>query len=140
VVWAEVDEQGRLQLPPELAARYGLTPGAKVRLDDGQNTIRLHRPVTQLTKIYVEPTTLCNLDCRTCIRNVWDEPMGRMNETIFARVLEGINQISPRPTVFMGGLGEPLFHPRTIEMVEQIKRSGAMGAITRFHADGDRGN
>lgn len=125
VMWAEVDEQGRLLLPPEVAARYGLVPGARVRLDSDQNTIRLHRPVTQLTKIYIEPTTLCNLDCRTCIRNVWDEPMGRMAESVFTRILEGINQISPRPTVFIGGLGEPLFHPQTIAMVEQLKRSGA---------------
>ncbi len=29
--WAEVDEQGRLILPPEVARQYGLNPGSKVR-------------------------------------------------------------------------------------------------------------
>ena len=32
--WAEVDENGRLILPPELARQYGLNPGSKVRLDE----------------------------------------------------------------------------------------------------------
>lgn len=26
-LWAEVDENGRLALPPEIAAQYGLQPG-----------------------------------------------------------------------------------------------------------------
>lgn len=42
--WGEVDEQGRLVLPPEVVTQYGLTPGAKVRLDNGENFVRLHRP------------------------------------------------------------------------------------------------
>ncbi|MBI5828624.1 MAG: AbrB/MazE/SpoVT family DNA-binding domain-containing protein, partial [Chloroflexi bacterium] len=33
LLWAEVDEQGRLVLPPEVAAHYGLQPGTQVRLD-----------------------------------------------------------------------------------------------------------
>ena len=32
--WAEVDEQGRLVVPAEVAAKYGLQAGARVRLDD----------------------------------------------------------------------------------------------------------
>ncbi len=67
--WAEVDENGHLVLPPELAHHYGLQPGARLRLDEGHNDIRLHRPVTNLAKVYIEPTTICNLDCRTCIRH-----------------------------------------------------------------------
>jgi bifunctional DNA-binding transcriptional regulator/antitoxin component of YhaV-PrlF toxin-antitoxin module len=54
--WAEVDEDGRLVIPPELAARFGLLPGAKVRMDEGANFVRMHRPHTQLTKVYIEPT------------------------------------------------------------------------------------
>jgi MoaA/NifB/PqqE/SkfB family radical SAM enzyme len=124
-VWAQVDEQGRLVLPTEVAARYGLKPGAKVRLDEGDNDIRMHRPVTQLNKVYIEPTSLCNLDCRTCIRNCWEETLGRMKEETFERVLDNIQKLSPRPTVFFGGLGEPLFHPRTEEWIARVKDTGA---------------
>jgi hypothetical protein len=38
---------------------------------------RAARPITQLTKVYVEPTNACNIACRTCIRNNWDENLGR---------------------------------------------------------------
>ena len=69
--WAQVDENGRLILPAEFSQAFGLEPGVRLRLDKENNTFRLHRPVTHLAKIYIEPTTLCNLDCRTCIRNVW---------------------------------------------------------------------
>ncbi len=124
-LWMEVDEQGRLVLPPEVVTRYGLTPGSKVRLEDSANTLTLHRPVTHLTKIYIEPTSNCNIKCRTCIRNVWDEQMGNMTETTFARILTGIEAISPHPTVFFGGLGEPLFHPQITEMVAAVKALGA---------------
>ena len=32
----------------------------------------------QLTKLYVEITTACNLDCIMCIRRAWHEPVGTM--------------------------------------------------------------
>ncbi len=51
--WAEVDAQGRLVLEPDVTARYGLRPGARVRLDLDSNTVRMHRPVTHLAKLYI---------------------------------------------------------------------------------------
>ena len=33
--------------------------------------------------------------------------------------------IDPPPTVYFGGIGEPLFHPRTVEWVAQAKQLGA---------------
>ncbi len=122
--WAEVDENGRLIVPPEVAAQYGLHPGAKVRLDEGQNLIRIHRPVTQLTKVYLEPTVECNLDCITCFRNAWDQPAGRMTEKTFEQFLAGLKELSPLPSVYFGGIGEPLFHPKTIEWIARVKQLG----------------
>lgn len=123
--WGEVDEQGRLVLPPEVAARYGLSPGARVRLEQGTNGIRLHRPVTHLAKVYVEPTNQCNLTCRICLRNNWDEPLGHMAAETFGRILESLRAVSPTPTVFFGGLGEPLFHPHIVKWVARVKALGA---------------
>ena len=93
-------------------------------LDEGENHFRLHRPLSQLTKVYVEPTVACNLDCITCFRNEWDQPMGRMSDATFARVLEGVQAMDPRPSVCFGGIGEPLFHPRTLDWLEQAKALG----------------
>ncbi len=122
--WASVDEQGRLVIPPEAAARYGLKPGAKVRLDEGKTSMRLHRPVTQLRKIYIEPTVACNLECITCFRNDWEQPIGRMTEPTFERILAGLQELDPRPDVYFGGIGEPLFHPKTVEWVARVKQLG----------------
>jgi MoaA/NifB/PqqE/SkfB family radical SAM enzyme len=122
--WAEVDENGRLILPTDVIENYGLKPGAKVRLDEGENFVRMHRPVTQLTKVYIEPTVECNLDCITCFRNAWDQPMGRMSEETFEQILTGLKLLDPIPSVYFGGIGEPLFHPKTIEWVAKAKALG----------------
>ncbi len=122
--WAEVDDRGRLILPPKVARQYGLNPGSKVRLDEGTNFVRLHRPVTHLTKVYIEPTVDCNLDCITCFRNAWEQPMGRMTEETFESILNGIKQMDPMPSVYFGGIGEPLFHVKTIEWIRRVKELG----------------
>lgn len=122
--WAEVDEQGRLVLPPDVVESYGLQPGAKVRLDEGQNFVRMHRPVTHLTKVYIEPTVACNLDCITCFRNAWEQPIGRMNEETFQVILAGLRELDPIPDVYFGGIGEPLFHPKTIDWIAEVKALG----------------
>ena len=122
--WAEVDENGRLILPPEVARQYGLNPGSKVRLDEGHNFVRMHRPVTHLTKVYIEPTVACNLDCITCFRNAWDQPIGRMNEETFENILNGLKQMDPIPDVYFGGIGEPLFHQKTVEWIRRVKELG----------------
>jgi MoaA/NifB/PqqE/SkfB family radical SAM enzyme len=123
--WAEVDDQGRLVLPAELVTAFGLKPGARIRVDEGQNHFRLHRPVTQLTKVYVEPTVACNLDCITCFRNEWEDPTGQMSDETFARILHGLKAIDPLPSVYFGGIGEPLFHPRTPTWVAEAKALGS---------------
>jgi MoaA/NifB/PqqE/SkfB family radical SAM enzyme len=122
--WAEVDEAGRLVLPAEVLSRYGLNPGAKVRLDEGTNFVRMHRPVSHLTKIYIEPTVACNLDCITCFRNCWDQPIGRMSDETFEQLLTGLKELDPIPNVYFGGIGEPLFHPKTIEWITKVKQLG----------------
>ena len=122
---AQVDKEGRLVFPAEVASRFGLLPGAQVRFDEATNNLSLRRPVTHLAKVYVEPTNRCNLECRTCIRNTWEEPLGHMTEATFVRIVSSLWALAPRPTVFFGGFGEPLAHPRIAEMVAQVKALGA---------------
>ena len=120
--WAEVDEHGRLVLPKDVIASHGLKPGAKVRLDNGGNFIRLHRPTTQLTKVYIEPTVECNLDCITCF---WEEPIGRMSEETFSEYHQASQSTQPHPQrVFWRDWRAPLFHPKTIDWIAEIKALG----------------
>ncbi len=122
---AHVDQEGRLVLPPEVVASYGLKPGASVGIDRIENGLSLRRPVTHLARVYVEPTNQCNLACRTCVRNTWDEPAGQMTDATFARIIDGLRAFSPPPTVFFGGLGEPLSHPHIVDMVDQARSAGS---------------
>jgi len=122
--WAEVDENGRLILPSDVAQRYGIQPGARLRLDAETNSLRLHRPTSHLAKVYLEPTNRCNLDCITCMRHNWDVEYGQMSADTFRRILNSLAEIEPPPTVFFGGIGEPLAHPHTIDMIRQVKELG----------------
>lgn len=124
-VWAEVDEQGRVVLPPTVAARYGLTPGARVRIEEDSNKVLLRRPVSQLARVYIEATNRCNIACCTCMRNDWDADQGLMTEATFERIMAGLRTVAPAPSVFFGGLGEPLAHPHTPAMIARAKSLGA---------------
>ena len=121
----EVDKNGRLDFSEEFKLQYGLRPGAKVYVDETAKGPRLRLPVTHLKKIYIEPTNRCNLDCRICMRHAWDEPLGRMSRETFSRIIEGLRNFAPPPTIFFGALGEPLAHPDILDMVVQAKALGS---------------
>lgn len=121
----ESDSSGGAAFPPEIARRYGLTGGAKARLEEDESGLHLSRPADFLARVYLEPTNLCNLDCVTCMRNAWDEPAGKMSAETFQRVLDGLRTLPAPPSVFFGGFGEPLSHPAMVEMVAQARQTGA---------------
>ncbi|MCX7976087.1 MAG: radical SAM protein [Bellilinea sp.] len=120
-----VDEQGKLEIPASLAERFGLQAGEQTILEENGRQLILHRPVTFLERVYVEPTNICNLHCRTCVRNVWDEPAGYMSEETYERLIQGVEVFYRRPTLFFGGYGEPLAHPRIFEMIAAARSIGA---------------
>ena len=78
-------------------------------------------------KVYVEPTNACNLACATCVRHAWEEPEGFMERATFQAVVEGLE---PHATVAFMGLGEPLLHPRFLDMVRLAKASGLRAEVT----------
>lgn len=121
----DFDEAGRLIIPAEIIKQYGFSPGTRIRIFNNGNGIQLRRPVTHLAKVYIEPTNRCNLQCVTCMRNSWDEPLGEMSPATFARIIEALRLLSPPPDVLFGGLGEPLSHPDIVEMVRHTKAFGS---------------
>ena len=78
-------------------------------------------------KVYVEPTNACNLACATCVRHAWDEPEGFMEWATFEAVVDGLESGG---TVAFMGLGEPLLHPRFLEMVRLAKERGLRAEVT----------
>lgn len=81
--------------------------------------------IDRLTKLYVEPTTACNLDCIMCVRNAWREPVGAMPLETFAALMRQAAAFDPPPTVHLSGYGEPMSHPHFLELVRLAKATGA---------------
>ncbi|HWQ45757.1 MAG TPA: radical SAM protein, partial [Longilinea sp.] len=120
-----VDADGRLVLPAPVSTALGLTPGADVPSELTDQGMAIDRSLDHLVRLYIEPTNACNLDCRTCMRNAWEEPLGMMDEVTFNQVIEGIKSFSPIPQVFFGGYGEPLTHPKILDMIRRTRELGA---------------
>lgn len=75
-----------------------------------------------IRKIYIEPTSRCNLNCKMCPRNTWtNERIGDMDMHLFQTLLYQVKGISSLETIFFGGVAEPMSHPEIITMVKQAK-------------------
>lgn len=120
----KVGTNGCVQLPREVAQRYHLQPGTPLYLEEREMGWSVSRPLSHLAKVYIEPTTHCNLACRMCVRSHFDD-QGVMTLPVFERLLEGVRQLPSPPKIFFGGFGEPLVHPHIVEMVAQAKTVAA---------------
>jgi len=83
-----------------------------------------------LIKVYVEPTNACNLNCRTCIRHVWDESIGYMEWATYMALIESLEEFAETHTVAFAGFGEPLLHPRFVDMVQIAHERGLRTEMT----------
>ena len=83
-----------------------------------------------LTKLYVEVTTACNLDCVMCVRRVWQEPLGTMSLANFASLMDQVAALPSPPTIHLSGYGEPTAHPNFLELVRLAKATGAAVEMT----------
>ena len=54
-------------------------------MDGGRVEVRPN--IHSLSRVYIEPTSRCNLTCGTCIRNTWREPLGDMDIAVFDRLV-----------------------------------------------------
>jgi MoaA/NifB/PqqE/SkfB family radical SAM enzyme len=78
-----------------------------------------------IRKIYIEPTSECNLLCKMCSRNAWfDEQAGHMAWQTFERVLFAARQNPSVETLFFGGVAEPFSHPDLFKMLRTAKATG----------------
>jgi MoaA/NifB/PqqE/SkfB family radical SAM enzyme len=78
-----------------------------------------------IRKIYIEPTSECNLLCKMCSRNAWfGERTGHMTWQTFERVLFAVRESPTVDTLFFGGVAEPFSHPRLFDMLRAAKATG----------------
>lgn len=118
------DEQGRLVLPADFLQRRHIPPDAAYWLDEREGDLILHSCAADARKLYIEPTTGCNLHCRTCIRNVWQDPEAMMSDDTFARIAESLADLPQLQRVIFTGFGEPLTHPRILDMIQTVRARG----------------
>jgi len=96
---------------------------------DSTDRLNISRSHHTLTRIYLEVTNRCNLNCRMCIRNNWNHELGSMSRKTFLKMLTDIQGFSPFPEIFFGGYGEPLSHPDIINFVQDVKNIGARTSL-----------
>lgn len=122
--YAHVNERGEIILPPHLASELGLTPGDEIRVEPNGQGLHFHPSITTVKRVYVEVINKCNLNCSTCMRNVWDVKYGSMSVETFERILLSFQDLPNKPELFLGGYGEPLSHPCILDMIERAKKLG----------------
>ena len=77
-----------------------------------------------LRKLYIEPTTKCNLNCKMCFRHTWfEEPFCDLSLEDFKRALSTMPKTVE--TIFFGGMGEPMFHKDILTMIRLAAETGA---------------
>jgi len=65
----QMKKSGVLWLSKQHCRRWGLDAGSELVVRETSEGLLLVPSNLPLTKVYVEPTTSCNLNCRTCISN-----------------------------------------------------------------------
>ncbi len=120
--YLHLGEDFTIKLPEDFARRRGMKPGAKFWIDESENGLVLYPRRPDIQKLYIEPTTLCNLHCHTCIRNSWGDPLDHMSMETFWNLNAQLDELPNLRRVVFAGFGEPTFHPNIIEMVEAIRK------------------
>ena len=88
--------------------------------------------MNQMKKLYIEPSSRCNYNCKMCFRQTWfDETFKDMDYEVFERSMDTMPDSVE--TVFFGGMGEPLIHPRIMDM---IKKAHDLGKRTEIITNG----
>lgn len=119
-----MEPDGTLKLPEDFLRRRRLSGSTSYWLDQRDGALLLLPRLPDLHKLYVEPTTVCNLNCRTCIRNVWGDPKAHMEMDTFRELLAQAQAFPGLERVVLSGLGEPLTHPHILEMVRLVRERG----------------
>ncbi|MBI5966436.1 MAG: tungsten cofactor oxidoreductase radical SAM maturase [Deltaproteobacteria bacterium] len=116
------DNGNRLLLPEGFFNQRSISPDTEYWLDEREGDLILHPRIPNARKLYVEPTTGCDLHCRTCMRSVWEDPEAQMTMDTFQRLMESLKDLPSLTRVVFTGFGEPLTHPHILEMIRAVRQ------------------
>ena len=126
----KIEREYRFRLPERFVRRYGLKSGSDLYLIPLAEGFIVYHPTLEIRKVYIEPTTRCNLSCITCVRNSWEDEIADMEMSTFNVILHQLKGLKSVRTVVLGGFGEPFYHPRILDMIEDIKALGVEVTIS----------
>ncbi|QGU95579.1 radical SAM protein [Clostridium bovifaecis] len=121
---AKATEEGHIILDEDIVKVLGIEDAAELHVVNEGNRIEIYPNIHSLGKIYIEPTSKCNLSCHTCVRRTWKEPMGNMDLHLFDALIEQLKDFKSLHSVMFGGFGEPTFHKDILYMIAKIKSLG----------------
>jgi tungsten cofactor oxidoreducase radical SAM maturase len=119
---AVLGKNNNLILPDDFLRRNHLLADQEWWINQRDGSVILLPRSPDLRKLYIEPTTICNLKCHTCIRNVWENSGGHMRMEVFHSLMEQIESFPQLERVVFVGFGEPFSHPRILEMIDLVRR------------------
>jgi tungsten cofactor oxidoreducase radical SAM maturase len=111
-----------ISLPEDFLQRRHIPSLGDYWLDERNGELILHPCLADTQKLYIEPTTACNLRCRTCIRNTWDDPIEHMSMETFQRIVDSLAGLPDLKRVVFTSFGEPFSHPRLLDMIAAMRK------------------
>lgn len=117
------------ELTSTLAGR-GLATGTKLVLERVDDGVLLLPARPDARRLYVEPTTRCNLACATCIRHSWEEGQTDLDFALFSDLVAQLAAFPELRTAHFAGFGEPLLHPRLFDMLATLRAAGVRTELT----------
>jgi putative metalloenzyme radical SAM/SPASM domain maturase len=87
------------------------------------------------SKLFVEVTTRCNLNCFMCVKQNGADPQceGDMHQELFARLTPALTGLE---SLVLNGIGEPLLNPELEGFIRQAKKFMPAGSWIGFQSNG----
>lgn len=86
-------------------------------------------------RIDIELTNHCNIRCSFCPREHLKKKKGFMNMELYMKIINNIREDGRKVHIFLHGFGEPLLHPRLIDMINYAKEKKVAKTI-QFSTNG----
>ena len=125
-----VQKNGAVKLPADIIKKLGVRPGGKLEISEDRGRVEIRPNIHSLARVYIEPTSRCNLSCKTCIRNTWTEPLGDMSIETFDKIISHLRRFDHLESVMFGGFGEPTAHSGILEMIGKAHTLGIRVEMT----------
>ncbi len=120
-----------IKLPKNIAKYLGIeNASTPLRFAMNGNKLEIQANIHSLAKVYIEPTSKCNLNCQTCVRSTWNEKTGNMDSKVFDALINQLKDFKNIQSVMFGGFGEPTFHKDILLMINRIKSLDIQAEIT----------